>query len=82
MCSAPSDYLWSSDHANALGRDEPRLHPHASWTALGTTDERRRQRYRELIAAGIPDERRDALALHTSPQNRGAATASEKISRH
>ena len=68
MCSAPDEYPWSSYHANALGRHEPRLRPHASWAALGTTDETRRASYRELIAAGISDELRDALALHTSQQ--------------
>ncbi|WP_101926536.1 MULTISPECIES: transposase [Luteimonas] len=68
MCRVPGDYAWSSYHANALGRHEPRLRPHAAWTALGTTDATRQQSYRELVAAGIPDDLRDALALHTRQQ--------------
>ncbi len=68
MCGAPGEHPWSSYHANALGRHDPRLRPHASWTALGTTDETRRTSYRELIAAGISDELRDALSLHTRQQ--------------
>lgn len=78
MCSAPDDYPWSSYHANALGRREPRLRPHPAWTALGTTDETRRKSYRELIATGIPQDLRDAIALHTRQQKPWGSTRFRK----
>ena len=68
MCTAPGEYAWSSYHANALGQHEPRLRPHPAFSALGATDEARRLAYRVLVAAGIPDELRDTLTLHTRHQ--------------
>lgn len=68
MCGAAEEYTWSSYPANALGRHDARLRPHPAWQALGATQEERQQAYRELVAAGISVELRDALALHTRQQ--------------
>jgi len=57
--------LLLSYHANAHGRSEARIRPHAAWSALGATDDARRHAYRELVASGISDEERTALSLHT-----------------
>lgn len=68
MVAAPADYRWSSYHANALGHREARLRPHPAWVALGTDSDARRRAYHELVASGIPEDQRDALAIHTQQQ--------------
>ena len=68
MVQSPCRYPWSSYHANACGRGEARIRPHAAWRALGDTEDARRHAYRELVALGISDEQRTALSLHTRQQ--------------
>jgi len=45
----PGQYPWSSFRANALGRDDPLLTPHAHYCALGRSAESRRAVYRALF---------------------------------
>ena len=45
----PGQYRWSSFHANALGRNDPLLTPHAHYCALGRDAESRRAAYRALF---------------------------------
>jgi len=68
MVQSPCHHPWSSYHANAHGRSEARIRPHAAWSALGATDDARRYAYRELVASGISDEERTSLSLHTQQQ--------------
>ncbi|GAB1595055.1 transposase [Lysobacter claricitrinus] len=68
MVVHPTDYPWSSCVTNALGRDEPRVRPHAAWLALSGTAEQRFAAYRELIASGLTAEELEALTSHTRQQ--------------
>ena len=45
----PGEYPWSSFHANALGRNDPLLRPHAHYCALGRDAESRQAAYRALF---------------------------------
>ena len=50
LASAPDAYLWSSYHANALGREDSVLVPHDSYLALAGDPARRRRAYRSLFS--------------------------------
>ena len=50
MVSTPDEYLWSSYHANGLGKSTALWTPHNAYLALGTTPSQRTQAYRELFA--------------------------------
>lgn len=56
MVDDPAHYRWSSYGANALGEDNPLLHPHPLYLALGADDAGRHAAYRELVAAGLGAE--------------------------
>jgi putative transposase len=58
MVDDPADYRWSSYRANALGEDNPLLHAHPLYSALGADDAGRHAAYRELFAAGLAVEKR------------------------
>jgi len=45
----PGAWRWSSFRANALGREDPLVTPHAVYCALGRYPEARRARYRSLF---------------------------------
>lgn len=49
MVKDPGEYPWSSYAANATGRNDGRLVPHAEYLALGSDDERRRNAYCKLF---------------------------------
>jgi putative transposase len=49
LVAEPGAYRWSSFGANALGRDDPIVTPHALYFALGRTPEARRARYRAMF---------------------------------
>lgn len=49
LAADPGAWRWSSYGANALGRDDPLVTPHAVYCALGRTPEFRRARYRALF---------------------------------
>ena len=50
----PGEYPWSSFHANALGRNDPLLTPHAHYCALGRDAESRQAAYRALFRDEAP----------------------------
>jgi len=45
----PSEYPWSSYHANALGEHDSRITPHPIYMRLGKTDDERLNVYRHLF---------------------------------
>jgi putative transposase len=49
LAAEPGNWRWSSHGANALGREDPIVTPHAVYCALGRTPEFRRARYRALF---------------------------------
>ena len=53
MVSQPDEYPWSSYRANAQGRRNPHLTPHAEFLALGTTEDARQAAYRVLVADAL-----------------------------
>lgn len=66
MVSQALDYRWSS-HSHYVGAHSDRLiTPHALFWQLGNTPFAREQAYRELVAAGVPEERQIALRQSTA----------------
>ena len=49
LAARPGQYRWSSFRANALGRNDPLLTPHAFYCALGRDSESRQAAYRALF---------------------------------
>ncbi len=49
LVADPAAYRWSSHGANAWGRDDPLVTPHALYCALGRSPEARRARYRAMF---------------------------------
>jgi putative transposase len=49
MVSDPSDYVWSSYHANALGQPDPLVTPHEQWLALGRNKVACYQAYQKFL---------------------------------
>ena len=68
MVAIAGDYPWSSYHANALGRHEARIQPHASFQQLGADNHARREAYRQLVDAGLSPPEAEALGEHTRQQ--------------
>jgi putative transposase len=54
VVASPGQYQWSSYHANALGRKDPLLTPHAHYCALGRSAEARQSAYRALFRERTP----------------------------
>lgn len=54
LAGDPDAYRWSSFGANAWGRDDPVVTPHALYFALGRSPERRRARYRAMFWRASP----------------------------
>jgi putative transposase len=55
MVTDPSEYPWSSYAANALGRCDPLVTPHACYLALGSTDDERQSNYRAIAAQRLAE---------------------------
>jgi putative transposase len=53
MVRHPSEYRWSSFHANSLGEPDTLVSPHSLYRALGTTEESRRFAYRDLCESQL-----------------------------
>lgn len=53
MVAHPGDYEWSSYHAQALGRPDALLQPHALYSALGLSPAARQDAYRRLFDAPL-----------------------------
>ena len=54
IAAEPADYPWSSHRANACGKHDPLLRPHACYLALGTDDSARAAAYQRLFAEALP----------------------------
>lgn len=76
MVSHPREYSWSSFRANAEGRTEALLTPHAEFLRLGRTDEVRRAAYAGLFAAHLDPER---LAEIRAATNGNVALGDERF---
>lgn len=50
----PAEYPWSSHRANACGKLDPLLRPHACYLALGADDSSRAAAYRRLFDRALP----------------------------
>jgi putative transposase len=61
MVGHPGDYRWSSFAANALGQTDPLLTPHPMWLALGKTNRRRCNAYRELFMNDMLQSKLEAI---------------------
>jgi len=68
MVTAAAAYPWSSYRCHALGRADPLLTPHPTYTALAPTASGRQEAYRALFDQGLDDDLLDALRDAT---NRG-----------
>ncbi len=55
MVADPSDYLWSSYRANAMGEDNDLLAPHYLYSALGHSSAMRHLAYQNLFKAQLAD---------------------------
>lgn len=66
MVKHPSDYPWSSYHANALGKPIKLISPHQQYTQLGNTHTDRQQAYRALFKGRIAN--RDINLISQSTQ--------------
>lgn len=56
MTNTPGQYRWSSYRANAQGREDKLITPHALYTRLGKTDISRQEAYRALFKAHIDEK--------------------------
>lgn len=68
MTTTALDYRWSSHGHNAGGTQDPRIHPHPAYLALGATATQRQEAYGKLFDTGLSDHDRDALRLATNQQ--------------
>jgi putative transposase len=68
MIESPGDYAWPSYGSNADGDPDPIVSPHASCVALGSTADKRRTAYRELVAAAIGDDELHAIRRYLQQQ--------------
>lgn len=68
MVAAPSEHPWSSYHANAGGRDDPLVHPHAVYLALGPNVTERCIAYRALFTEAIGDEQLAEIRAYMQQQ--------------
>lgn len=65
MVDRPGDYPWSSYAANALGEDIFMLRPHAVYSRLGTTKEKRCMAYRQIVGQALDDRDLQAIGIAT-----------------
>lgn len=68
LVADPADHPWSSYKANAMGLHDGVVTPHGIYLELGPDGPTRRQRYRELIQAGLPEEELAAVRRYTNHQ--------------
>ena len=66
MVSHPSDYPWSSYHANALEKDDKLVTEHSVYTRVGHDRAERCQAYRQLFKAHISDQVVDEIRAATN----------------
>ena len=56
MVGGPSEHPWSSYHANALGKPDPLITPHAAWLELDRDPVQRTVVYRALFSEALTAE--------------------------
>ncbi len=61
LVNHPSDYRWSSYHANARGRRDSLIHPHSVYQALGHTAMGRQRAYQSLFTMHIEEKTLKAI---------------------
>lgn len=66
LVSNPGSYRWSSHAHNALGNCDARLAAHATYDALGDSDEMRRAQYRALFSKDLEPETLGAIRSATN----------------
>lgn len=66
MVEHPSDYPWSSYHANALGIKSSLIREHSVYTALGTDAAERRLAYGALFENQVPDKTIEEIRAATN----------------
>lgn len=69
MVDDPAGYWWSSYGANALGRHDALITPHANFVALDRDPARRQVAYRELVGQAISEDDLTAIRLHLQRQH-------------
>ncbi len=68
MVASPSDYRWSSHHANAYGVDDPVVTMHAEYRRLGADSATRQAAYQLVFERAISDDRMQAIRDHLRQQ--------------
>jgi len=76
MVDAPSDYIWSSYHSNALGKKVSFWSPHPAYMNLGTEESNRLKAYRELFTAHVDA---DELSMIRKATNKGLAIGNDRF---
>jgi putative transposase len=66
LVSHPTEYRWSSYSTNAEGKESALVMPHDEYARLGSTEEERRDRYKELIAEVLDSRLIDAIRAATN----------------
>jgi len=77
MVSHPGDYRWSSYHANALGKHDNLVEPHARYMALGNDEKARQEVYRDLFRAHIDEKTLEEIRQSTT--QKGWALGNDKF---
>jgi len=66
MVAHPREYLWSSYHSHAYGKQDPLLTPHALYRGLGRTAGERQKAYRSLYRHHLSGETLDEIREATN----------------
>jgi putative transposase len=66
LVSLPAEWRWSSFRNNGDGQSDALVRPHALYLALGDTSSNRREAYRALFAAPLPQHVIDAIRRATN----------------
>ncbi|MDQ2945412.1 MAG: hypothetical protein M3Y27_05630 [Acidobacteriota bacterium] len=69
MTVDPLDYPWSSHAHNAFGKDDPLIHPHPAYLALGSTDAERQTAYRTSAMENLSQDHLETIRAHLQRQH-------------
>lgn len=69
MTTDPRHYPWSSHACNAFGHDDPLVHPHESYLALGADRQHRCAAYRALTLETLSSDDIEAIRGHLQRQH-------------
>jgi putative transposase len=80
MVAHPEDYSWSSVNANAFGRPDAVLSPHAAFLALGMDRGSRLRNYRALLGQPVSEDEISKIRAHINQGKAlGSTTFQEQI---